>query len=129
MKKESKRTPKAMLVEIEGIQYQVIDNKLFRYVDLALDKGFKIVLGRPGSEELLRNLLNRLLGTSIVSLEYRNTEHPGITEDEMSSRFDVYCEDENGRGFQKAGFWEMLPLEGIPLSLHTVMLMSRQRMN
>ena len=46
MKKESKGTPKGVLVEIEGIQYQVIDNKLFRYVDLTLDKGFKIVLGR-----------------------------------------------------------------------------------
>ena len=129
MKQKSKKTPTGRLVEIDGITYQLIDGKLCRYADLTFDKGFKIVLGCPGSEEVLKHLLNRLLGTSIVRLEYRNTEHPGMTEEERSSRFDVYCEDENDRGFQKAGFWEMLPLEGIPLSLHTVMLMSRQRMN
>lgn len=100
MVKDSKRTPNGRMVEIDGVQYQVIDGKLHRYADLTLDKGFKIVFGRPGSEELLRHLLNRLLGTSIVHLEYRNTEHPGMTEDEMSSRFDVYCEDEKGFCFQ-----------------------------
>ena len=94
------KTPKGMLVEIDGITYQIIEGRLCRYADLTLDKGFKIVLGRVGSEEVLRHLLNRLLGTSIVHLEYRNTEHPGMTEDERSSRFDVYCEDENGGCFQ-----------------------------
>ena len=97
---KSSKTPKGRLVEIDGITYQIIDGKLYRYADLTFDKGFKIVLGRIGSEELLRHLLNRLLGTSIVHLEYRNTEHPGMTEEERSSRFDVYCEDENGICFQ-----------------------------
>ena len=96
----SSKTPNGKLVEIDGITYQIIDGKLYRYVDLTFDKGFKIVLGRIGSEEVLRHLLNRLLGTSIVHLEYRNTEHPGLTEEERSSRFDVYCEDENGSCFQ-----------------------------
>ena len=91
---------KGKLIEIEGIQFQVIDGKLYRYADLTLDKGFKIVLGRYGSEDVLKNLLNRILGTKIVRLEYRNTEHPGMTEDERSSRFDVYCEDEDGICFQ-----------------------------
>ena len=94
------KTPKGKLVEIDGITYQIIEGKLYRYADLTLDKGFKIVLGRIGSEEVLRHMLNRLLGTSIVKLEYRNTEHPGLTEEERSSRFDVYCEDENGSCFQ-----------------------------
>ena len=91
---------KGRLVEIDGIQFQVIDGKLYRYADLTLDKGFKIVLGRIGSEDVLKNLLNRILGTRIVRLEYRNTEHPGMTEEERASRFDVYCEDENGACFQ-----------------------------
>ena len=94
------KTPKGKLVEIDGITYQIIEGKLYRYADLTLDKGFKIVLGRIGSEDVLRHMLNRLLGTSIVKLEYRNTEHPGLTEEERSSRFDVYCEDENGSCFQ-----------------------------
>lgn len=46
------------------------------------------------------HMLNRLLGLRIKWLEYRNTEHPGMTEDDRSSRFDVYCEDEDGNGFQ-----------------------------
>lgn len=88
------------LIEVDGITYQLINGKLCRYADLTFDKGFKIVLGRPGSEDVLKNLLNRLLGTCIVHLEYRNTEHPGMTEEERTSRFDVYCEDETGACFQ-----------------------------
>ena len=88
------------MVEIDGVNYQVIDGKLYRYANLTMDKAFKIVLGRIGSEDLLKNLLNRILGTGILRLEYRNTEHPGLTEEERSSRFDVYCEDKDGTCFQ-----------------------------
>lgn len=95
-----KKTPKGKLAEIDGILYHVIDGKLYRYADLTFDKGFKIVLGRPGSEDVLKHLLNRILGTDIQWLEYRNTEHPGLTEEERSSRFDVYCEDTSGCCFQ-----------------------------
>lgn len=91
--------PKGRIVEVEGIRYQLIDGRLYRYADLTLDKGFKIVLGSIGSEEILKSLLNRLLGTKIARLEYRSNEHPGMTEDDRASRFDVYCHDEDGRGF------------------------------
>ena len=94
------KSPQGKMVEIDGILYLVIEGKLYRYANLTLDKGFKITLGRPGSEEVLMHLLNRLLGLRIKWLEYRNTEHPGMTEDDRSSRFDVYCEDEDGQGFQ-----------------------------
>lgn len=87
------------MVEIEGISYQIIDGKLYRYADLTLDKGFKIVLGSPGSEGILKNLLNRLLGIRIEHLEYRASEYPGMTEDDRASRFDVFCRDENGSSF------------------------------
>lgn len=99
-KKHSLNPRDGKLVEIDGVNYQVIDGKLYRYANLTMDKAFKIVLGRIGSEDLLRNLLNRILGTDIVRLEYRNTEHPGLTEEERSSRFDVYCEDKDGTCFQ-----------------------------
>ena len=61
----SNRIPKGRLIEVDGISYQLIDGKLYRYADLNRDKGFKIVLGCPGSEELLKHLLNRLLGLRI----------------------------------------------------------------
>jgi predicted transposase/invertase (TIGR01784 family) len=93
------KSPSGQLVEIDGIHYQIIDSKLYRYADLTLDKGFKIVLGRPGSEEILKTLLNRLLGIGIVHLEYRSNEFPGMTEDDRASRFDVFCRDENGGSF------------------------------
>lgn len=90
---------KGKIVEVEGIRYQLINGTLCRYADLTLDKGFKIVLGRTGSEGILKDLLNRLLGTNIVHLEYRSNEYPGMTEDDRASRFDVYCRDERGNGF------------------------------
>lgn len=93
------RDPLGKMVEIDGILYQIIDGKLYRYADLTLDKGFKIVLGRPGSEEILKNLLNRLLGVGIVHLEYRSSEYPGMTEEDRTSRFDIYCRDKNGSSF------------------------------
>lgn len=102
MKKETKQNqpPRGRLVEVDGVTYQIINGRLYRYADLTLDKGFKIVFGRMGSEELLMSMLNRLLGLSITRLEYRNTEHPGMTEEERESRFDVYCEDEDGNCFE-----------------------------
>lgn len=82
-------SPKGRLVKVDGVQFQLIDGKLYRYADLTMDKGFKIVFGQIGSEELLKNLLNRLLGTRISRLTYRNTEHPGMTEDEAGNCFEV----------------------------------------
>lgn len=99
MASKKERFPLGRMVELDGAHYQIIDGKLYRYADLTLDKGFKIVLGRPGSEHILKNLLNRLLGTTITSLEYRSSEYPGMTEDDRTSRFDVYCRDADGLGF------------------------------
>lgn len=92
-------SPKDKLVEVDGVSYQLIESTLYRYADLTLDKGFKIVLGKPGSEEVLMNMLNCLLGTQITYLEYCSNEYPGITEDDRASRFDVFCRDKNGEGF------------------------------
>ncbi len=99
MFKDNSKVPSGQLVELNGIQYQVIEGMLYRYADMTLDKGFKIVLGSPGSEEILKNLLNRLLGIRIVHLEYCPSEYPGMTEDDRASRFDVHCKDIDGSDF------------------------------
>ena len=57
MKQKSKKTPTGRLVEIDGITYQLIDGKLCRYADLTFDKGFKIVLGCPGSDTMITTIL------------------------------------------------------------------------
>ena len=99
MKNNNSKGVQGRIIDVDGIKFQIIDGKLFRYADLTLDKGFKIVLGRIGSERILMDLLNCLLGLKITHLEYRNNEHPGMTEEDRSSRFDIYCRDENGGGF------------------------------
>lgn len=71
-----------------------------RFVNPMLDKGFKITLGSIGSEEHLKNLLNRILpGINIVNLRYINTERHGLTVEEGKAVFDAYCEDADGVKF------------------------------
>lgn len=76
------------------------NGKKYRYVDPMTDKGFKLLFGSEGNENLLINLLNSIIpGCRIVELTYRNTEHPGMTEEDDKAIFDVYCEDEDGVRF------------------------------
>lgn len=72
----------------------------YRYVDPMTDKGFKILFGSEGNEDLLINLLNSIIpGAEIVDLTYRNTEHQGVSEEDDKAIFDVYCEDKDGVRF------------------------------
>ena len=43
MQRSSLNEPTGKLVAIEGIEYLLVDGKLYRYADMTLDKGFKIV--------------------------------------------------------------------------------------
>ncbi len=70
------------------------------FAQLTNDKVFKIVLGTEGkSESLLKSLLNQVLDMNVVDLRFVPTEKVGKTEDEGESRFDVYCEDMDGKRF------------------------------
>ena len=82
-------------------KYWVDDlGKLHRYVDPMTDRGFKILFGSEGNEDLLIGLLNRILPKAdIVKLRYCNTEHRGMTEDDSCAIFDVYCENSEGVRF------------------------------
>ncbi|MBQ2965674.1 MAG: Rpn family recombination-promoting nuclease/putative transposase [Bacteroidales bacterium] len=72
----------------------------YRYVDPMTDKGFKILFGSEGNEELLINLLNGIIpGAEIVELTYHNTERHGMSEEDDKAIFDVYCEDKDGVRF------------------------------
>ena len=99
MFEKNSKEPSGQMIELNGVQYLVIDGVLYRYADMTLDRGFKIVLGSSGSEEILKDLLNCLLGIQIIHLEYRPSEYPGMTEDDKASRFDVHCKDADGSDF------------------------------
>lgn len=76
----------------------VVREESTTFVNLTYDPGFKIVFGTEGkSERLLMTLINSILGMRIVSVKYLPTERLGLTEEESSSFFDVYCEDSSGR--------------------------------
>lgn len=96
-----KREQNEEFVSEEGFIIWTDDNGVkHRFVNPLLDKGFKITLGSVGSEEHLKNLLNRILpGINIVNLRYINTERHGMTVEEGKSVFDVYCEDSDGVKF------------------------------
>lgn len=71
-----------------------------RYVDPMTDKGFKLLFGSEGNEDLLIGMLNRIIpDADIVSLSYCNPEHQGMTEDDSGAIFDVYCENSEGVRF------------------------------
>ena len=71
-----------------------------RYVDPMTDKGFKILFGSEGNEDLLMGLLNSIIpDADIIDVRYCNPEHPGMTEDDSGAIFDVYCETSEGVRF------------------------------
>lgn len=79
---------------------EAVAEKPREFANLTYDPGFKIVFGTEGkSENLLKTLLNRLLGLRIESVKYLPTERLGLTEEESKSLFDVYCKDVDGRRY------------------------------
>ena len=87
-------------IVMEG-RFWVDDNgKRYRYVDPMTDKGFKILFGSEGNENLLMGLLNRIIpDADIVDLRYCNNEHQGMSEDDSGAIFDVHCENSEGVRF------------------------------
>ena len=89
-----------MDITVEGKILIDKNGNRYRYVDPMTDKGFKILFGSEGNEDLLINLLNSIIpGAEIVDLTYRNTEHQGVSEEDDKAIFDVYCEDKDGVRF------------------------------
>ena len=99
---EEKKTNEISELDItmEGKIWIDKNGNKYRYVDPMTDKGFKILFGSEGNEDLLINLLNGIIpGAEIKTLSYRNPEHPGMTEEDDRAIFDVYCEDADGVRF------------------------------
>ena len=67
-----------------------------RYINPLTDFGFKLIFG---TKEYLIDFLNAVLGIvdGIVDLHYDNTERPGLSEDDRTTIFDLYCTLGNGK--------------------------------
>lgn len=97
MEKKNERAMSENDVLMDGKFWIDNDGVRHRYVDPMTDKGFKLLFGMEGNEDLLMGLLNRVIpDADIVKIRYCNTEHHGLTEDDSGAIFDVYCEDSEG---------------------------------
>ena len=72
-----------------------------RFINPFTDMGFKRIFGQEVSKNLLIDFLNDLLEGEkrIVNITFLDKEQPGITVDDRSCIYDIYCENENGEKF------------------------------
>lgn len=70
-----------------------------RYINPFTDWGFKHIFGQEITKDLLISFLNDLFEGEfcIASLEFKNNEHIGLTEDARKVIFDIYCTTNEGR--------------------------------
>jgi len=73
----------------------IVEEPVGRYINPLTDFGFKLIFG---NKEFLLDFLNAILKIEggIVDLQYDNTERPGLSEDDRTTRFDLYCTLKNG---------------------------------
>ena len=72
--------------------------RLGPYVDLMIDRNFKLFFGSQKRKDLLLALLQQFLPElNIVSVELGPQEHIGRDEDLINSVFDVNCSTMDGR--------------------------------
>ena len=72
-----------------------------KYFNPYTDFGFKKLFGEEANKELLMDFLNSLLPEEhyIQALEFRNTEHLGISETDRRAVFDIFCQAKSGERF------------------------------
>ena len=74
MFEKNSKEPSGQMIELNGVQYLVIDGVLYRYADMTLDRGFKIVLGSSGSDgRLATSLLRCRTGSRSISTKGQST--------------------------------------------------------
>ncbi|MCL2624756.1 MAG: Rpn family recombination-promoting nuclease/putative transposase [Planctomycetaceae bacterium] len=72
-----------------------------KYFNPYTDFGFKKLFGEEANKDLLIDFLNSLLPEvhSIQTLEFRNTEHLGLSVAERRAVFDIFCKAKSGERF------------------------------
>ena len=74
-----------------------------RYINPFTDFGFKKIFGDPDDTELLRSLINDILGfegkDKIETIIFKNGELLPDNPEDRKAILDLYCKDENGSEF------------------------------
>ena len=72
-----------------------------RFINPFTDMGFKRIFGQEVSKNLLIDFLNDLLEGEkrIINITFLDKEQLGMTADDRSCIYDIYCENENGEKF------------------------------
>ena len=72
-----------------------------RFINPFTDMGFKRIFGQEVNKNLLIDFLNDLLEGEkrIINITFLDKEQLGMTADDRSCIYDIYCENENGEKF------------------------------
>ena len=70
---------------------------ILKYIDPMVDFGFKKIFKDSGNKQLLIRPLNAIFGLDIVDITIRDGEQLGLSKEERSSSFDLYCETADRR--------------------------------
>ena len=69
------------------------------YIDPMVDFGFKKIFKDSGKKQLIIRPLNEIFGLNIEDIDIRESEQPGLTEQERKVTYDMYCDTKDGRSF------------------------------
>ena len=69
------------------------------YIDPMVDFGFKKIFKESGKKQLIIRPLNAIFGLDITDIDIRESEQPGLTEQERKVTYDMYCDTKDGRSF------------------------------
>ena len=72
-----------------------------RFISILSDYGFKVTFGNETDAQFLRRALQALIQSSVAikSVEFIESEIPGLTKDSRSGVYDMACVDEVGNQF------------------------------
>lgn len=91
---------KISILEDPKVKYGITEIMNSPFVNLMMDSAFKLVLGAPENEDLLKGMIHALIpGLEIDTIEYLDKESVGFCIDDKKTIFDVYCVDKAGDRF------------------------------
>ena len=69
------------------------------YIDPMVDFGFKKIFKDSGKKQLIIRPLNAIFGLDIEDIDIRESEQPGLTDQERKVTYDMHCDTRDGKSF------------------------------